>query len=128
VSKRTRNTLLVIALVILVVGVIIGALIGHFATKSPSDNAKLTAEADRSISKKIINEIKPENIRNYLRCVRVRSRYKLAYVITVTLYIDFPLDNNLYCTVRVRTESQLVPAGICTNMQSCPRPFILIDN
>ncbi|ELU09884.1 hypothetical protein CAPTEDRAFT_160163 [Capitella teleta] len=68
VSKKTRNGLLLAALVVLVLGLILGGIIGHFATKSPAGGtwSKLTAEADRTVSKKILSEIKAENIRKYL--------------------------------------------------------------
>ena len=66
----SRTGLLVLCVIVILVGFGIGFLSGFFAEKNGSRQdllQSLTREADKTISKKLIDEVNPDNIRDYLR-------------------------------------------------------------
>ena len=69
----SRQGLAVRGFLLIVSGIAIGLVIGFFSGKnSTSDQDQdhihsLTREADKTISKKLLDEVKADNIREYLR-------------------------------------------------------------
>ena len=78
----SRFAFVVIVVVLLVVGVGVGVLLGYFVRpQTPQESLmdKLTVEADPTISKKLMDEINADNIKDYLRYVPVDNIY-VSYV------------------------------------------------
>lgn len=93
-KNRDRRCILFFAVIIGVVAFIVGIVLGRYVacpaggSKPPSDAAvyltnvpkTLMKEADPSMSEKLINGMKPENIRKYLKYVSFGYRVVASYL------------------------------------------------
>ena len=68
--SASRGALITVAVVLLIVGVGVGFLIGYFSRSTSAQETlmdKLTADANPTMKSKLMDEISPGNIREYLR-------------------------------------------------------------